>query len=115
MRMIRFLPLVTLLLAACGGGAAPAVSSPAAAPASSAAAAKPSVAASASAKPAASASAAAGGQVGPPEKAKITMAIGGASQFIYWPATLAKQLNYFKDEGLDVDIQDFAGGAKAEE
>jgi NitT/TauT family transport system substrate-binding protein len=130
MRSIRFLSFLAvsgLLLAACGGAASPAPSSAAPAPAS--AAAKPSAASSASAKPAASgaaavsvsakpagsASAAAGGQVGPPEKAKLTMAIGGASQFIYWPATLAKQLNYYKDEGLDVDIQDFSGGAKAEE
>jgi NitT/TauT family transport system substrate-binding protein len=111
----RLLPFA-LALAACGGGATPssppAASSPAAKPASAAASAPTSAAASA--KPAASASAkpAAGA---PPEKAKVTMAIGGMSQFIYWPANLAKQLNYYKDEGLEVDIQDFAGGAKAEE
>src|SRR5207237_2297150 len=29
------------------------------------------------------------------------------------PLTLAEQLGYFKDEGLEVEIVDFAGGAKA--
>jgi NitT/TauT family transport system substrate-binding protein len=50
-----------------------------------------------------------------PEKGKITVAVGGAEQFIYAPITLAKQLNYFKDMGLDVEIASFSGGAKAAE
>lgn len=40
--------------------------------------------------------------------------IGAASTGItYLPLILAKQLGYFKDEGLDVTIASFSGGAKA--
>jgi NitT/TauT family transport system substrate-binding protein len=48
-----------------------------------------------------------------PEKSKIAMAVGGKSAFYYLPLTIAEQLGYFKQEGLDVEIADFAGGAKA--
>ena len=47
------------------------------------------------------------------EKKKITIAVGGKGLFYYLPLTLAERLGYFKDEGLDVEIPDFAGGAKA--
>lgn len=50
-----------------------------------------------------------------PEKGKITIAVGGQDQFIYLPVTLAKQLGYFKMMGLDVEIANFSGGAKAAE
>jgi NitT/TauT family transport system substrate-binding protein len=50
---------------------------------------------------------------GKPEKASITMAIGGQFQIIYMPATLAQSLGYYKDEGLTVDIQSLKGGADA--
>ena len=33
--------------------------------------------------------------------------------FYYLPLTIAERLGYFKDEGLDVEISDFAGGSKA--
>ncbi|MFI4927439.1 MAG: ABC transporter substrate-binding protein, partial [Burkholderiales bacterium] len=33
--------------------------------------------------------------------------------FYYLPLTISEQLGYFKSEGLDVEISDFAGGAKA--
>ncbi len=48
-----------------------------------------------------------------PEKKKIVIAVGGKTLFYYLPLTLAEQLGYFKDEGLEVEIVDFAGGAKA--
>lgn len=48
-----------------------------------------------------------------PEKNKITIAVGGKSLFYYLPLTIAERQGYFKDEGLEVDIPDFAGGAKA--
>jgi NitT/TauT family transport system substrate-binding protein len=48
-----------------------------------------------------------------PATAKITMAIGGQAELIYLPATMARELGYYRDEGLDVTIQDFPGGAKA--
>ena len=47
------------------------------------------------------------------EKKKITIAVGGKSLFYYLPLTIAERQGYFKDEGLDVEIPDFAGGAKA--
>jgi len=50
-----------------------------------------------------------------PEKGKITIAVGGAEQFIYAPISLANQLGYFKDMGLTVEIANFSGGAKAAE
>jgi NitT/TauT family transport system substrate-binding protein len=50
---------------------------------------------------------------GKPEKSKVTIAVGGKALFYYLPLTIAERLGYFKDEGLDVEIVDFAGGAKA--
>lgn len=47
------------------------------------------------------------------EKPRISIAVGGKAAFYYLPLTLADQLGYFKAEGLDVDISDFAGGARA--
>ncbi len=47
------------------------------------------------------------------EQPKVTIAVGGKSLFYYLPLTLAERLGYFKDEGLDVQIADFPGGAKA--
>jgi NitT/TauT family transport system substrate-binding protein len=48
-----------------------------------------------------------------PEKTKVILAVGGKNLFYYLPLTIAEQLGYFKAEGLDVTIVDFAGGAKA--
>ena len=48
-----------------------------------------------------------------PEKKKITIAVGGKNLFYYLPLTVAERNGYFKDEGLEVEIPDFAGGAKA--
>ena len=47
------------------------------------------------------------------EKSKITLAVGGQPLYIYLPITLASQLGYLKDAGVEVDIVDVAGGAKA--
>jgi NitT/TauT family transport system substrate-binding protein len=47
------------------------------------------------------------------EQPKVTIAVGGKSLFYYLPLTLSERLGYFKDEGLDVQIADFPGGAKA--
>src|SRR3954470_11731284 len=47
------------------------------------------------------------------EKPKVSIAGGGKNLFYYLPLTIAEQLGYFKDEGLQVEISDFAGGAKA--
>jgi NitT/TauT family transport system substrate-binding protein len=48
-----------------------------------------------------------------PEKRDVHIAVGGKSAFYYLPLTIAEQLGYFKDEGLEVKISDFAGGAAA--
>ncbi len=43
----------------------------------------------------------------------VRIAVGGQNQLLYLPTTLARELGFYKDEGLAVDIQDFAGGSKA--
>ncbi len=48
-----------------------------------------------------------------PEKKKITIAVGGKSLFYYLPLTVAERQGYFKEEGLEVEIPDFPGGARA--
>src|SRR5215469_12299445 len=47
------------------------------------------------------------------DKSTIQMAVGGQTQFIYLPLTLADRLGYFKDEGLTVNISDLRGGSEA--
>ncbi|MBK1612689.1 ABC transporter substrate-binding protein [Rubrivivax gelatinosus] len=47
------------------------------------------------------------------EKPRLTLAVGGKNLLYYLPLTVAEQLGYFKAEGLDVSIVDFAGGAQA--
>ena len=48
-----------------------------------------------------------------PEKSRVSIAVGGKASFYYLPLTIAEQLGYFKAEGLDVEISDFAGGSRA--
>ena len=47
------------------------------------------------------------------EKTRISIAVEGKAAFYYLPLTIAEQLGYFKAEGLEVEISDFAGGARA--
>ena len=47
------------------------------------------------------------------EKPKLTIAVGGKNLLYYLPLTIAESLGYFKAEGLDVTIADFAGGSQA--
>jgi NitT/TauT family transport system substrate-binding protein len=49
----------------------------------------------------------------PVEKASLTIAVGGKNLLYYLPLTIAESLGYFKAEGLDVTIVDFAGGSRA--
>jgi NitT/TauT family transport system substrate-binding protein len=49
----------------------------------------------------------------PTELKTVRVAVGGQTQFIYLPLTLADQLGYFKDEGLSVQISDLRGGSEA--
>jgi NitT/TauT family transport system substrate-binding protein len=43
----------------------------------------------------------------------VRIAVGGQNQMVYLPTTLAQELGLYRDEGLDVELQDHAGGAKA--
>ena len=47
------------------------------------------------------------------EKPKLTIGVGGKPLIYYLPLTIAERNGYFKAEGLDVEILDFPGGAKA--
>jgi NitT/TauT family transport system substrate-binding protein len=47
------------------------------------------------------------------EKPKVTLAVGGKNLLYYLPLSIADSLGYFKAEGLDVTINDFAGGAQS--
>jgi len=47
------------------------------------------------------------------EKSKVAIAVGGKAAFYYLPLTIAEQLGYFRAEGLEVEISDFAGGSRA--
>ena len=47
------------------------------------------------------------------EKPKATIAVGGKTLLYSLPLTIAEQRGYFRDEGLDLTIVDFAGGARA--
>jgi NitT/TauT family transport system substrate-binding protein len=50
---------------------------------------------------------------GKPEKSKVTLGVGGKALLYYLPLTIAERKGYFKDEGLEVEINDFGGGAKS--
>ncbi|MBM3530236.1 MAG: transporter substrate-binding domain-containing protein [Alphaproteobacteria bacterium] len=47
------------------------------------------------------------------EKPNLTLGVGGKGLLYYLPLTLAERLGYFKDEGLTLTINDFAGGAQS--
>ena len=47
------------------------------------------------------------------EKPKIAVAVGGKNLLYYLPLSIAESLGYFKAEGLEVTISDFAGGSRA--
>lgn len=51
--------------------------------------------------------------VQPPEKPRLTIAVGGKSALYNLPLTIAERKGYFKEAGLQVNIADFAGGGKA--
>ena len=48
-----------------------------------------------------------------PEQKEVSLAVGGKTLLYYLPLTLAEELGYFADEGLEVTISDFAGGSKS--
>ena len=48
-----------------------------------------------------------------PEKKQITLGVGGKTALYYLPLTIAERLGHFKEQGLDVTINDFRGGAQS--
>ena len=48
-----------------------------------------------------------------PEKSKVTLGVGGKPLLYYLPLTIAERKGFFKEEGLDVEINDFGGGSKS--
>lgn len=46
-------------------------------------------------------------------KTEVTLGVGGKPLLYYLPLTIAERKGYFKEQGLDVTINDFGGGAKA--
>jgi NitT/TauT family transport system substrate-binding protein len=55
----------------------------------------------------------AGGQDAKPELSRVRLAVGGKPALFYLPLTVTERLGYFRDAGLDVEISDFPGGARA--
>jgi len=53
------------------------------------------------------------GAQGALEKRDVHVAVGGKASLYYLPLTIAEQLGYFKEEGLNLTISDFAGGSQA--
>jgi len=47
------------------------------------------------------------------EKPRLTLAVGGKNLLYYLPLTIAETQGFFKAEGLDLNIVDFAGGSQA--
>ena len=47
------------------------------------------------------------------EKRDVHIAVGGKTALYYLPLTITERLGYFKDEGLNVRISDFAGGTRS--
>lgn len=46
-------------------------------------------------------------------RTRVRVSVGGQNQLLYLPTTLAQQLGFYRDEGLEVSIEDLAGGSKA--
>src|SRR5829696_10515542 len=57
--------------------------------------------------------AAKGQPAGPPEKGKVILGVGGKPLLYYLPLTIAERRGLFKEEGLEVEINDLAGGARS--
>src|SRR3954465_10594974 len=47
------------------------------------------------------------------EKRDVHIAVGGKVALYYLPLTITERLGYFKEEGLNVRISDFAGGTRS--
>ncbi len=50
---------------------------------------------------------------GKPERTKVVLGVGGKPLLYYLPLSIAERKGFFKEQGLDVEINDFGGGAKS--
>jgi sulfonate transport system substrate-binding protein len=48
-----------------------------------------------------------------PEKKQVTLGVGGKTALYYLPLTICERLGYFKEQGLEVTVNDFRGGAQS--
>jgi NitT/TauT family transport system substrate-binding protein len=48
-----------------------------------------------------------------PERKDVTLGVGGANSLYYLPLALADKLGFFKEQGLNVEINDFKGGSQS--
>jgi NitT/TauT family transport system substrate-binding protein len=48
-----------------------------------------------------------------PEKPKLVLGVGGKPLLYYLPLTIAESQGFFKEQGLEVEVNDFGGGARA--
>jgi NitT/TauT family transport system substrate-binding protein len=48
-----------------------------------------------------------------PEKKDIKLAVGGGNSLYYLPLALTEKLGFFKEQGLDVEVNDFKGGSQS--
>jgi NitT/TauT family transport system substrate-binding protein len=48
-----------------------------------------------------------------PERKDIKLGVGGAPALYYLPLALTEKLGYFKEQGLNVEINDFKGGSQS--
>lgn len=53
------------------------------------------------------------GSAAPAQTTTVRLAVGGKPALFYLPLSVAERLGNFKNEGLNVEISDFAGGARA--
>ena len=53
------------------------------------------------------------GRAQAPEKKQLTLGVGGKTALYYLPLTICERLGYFKEQGLEVTINDFRGGAQS--
>src|SRR5207237_8707743 len=53
------------------------------------------------------------GQAQSIEKKQITLGVGGKAALYYLPLTICERLGYFREQGLDVTVNDFRGGAQS--
>src|SRR6266508_3718713 len=47
------------------------------------------------------------------EKKQVSLGVGGKTALYYLPLTICERLGYFKEQGLNVTINDFRGGAQS--